>query len=84
MGFEEKPTDIKRSMRLNNTEHLRAAGRKGGLAAAKNKEIRSIQDALAAEIREAEEWQRQIAANEHIISPDGEDLTDDIEEDTRQ
>lgn len=79
----ERPRKIQDARLAGDTEYLSAAGKKGAevtneIKAAKKVEHDAIEDAEALQ-RELEEEERKIEANEHIITPDGEDL-DYIEE----
>lgn len=80
MGFEGKPDNIKAAVSAQNTEHLRAAGRKGAEAANAVKkrereraEISELQSEIAAEERKLEDEAMRRSANEHIINTDGQD-----------
>ena len=75
------PESIKASRIKGNFEHLRAAGRKGAKKTNENikrarerEEIHELQSELAAAERELEDRAQAESANEHIITPDGEDL----------
>ena len=80
MGFEG-PKSIKDSVHNGNFEHLSAAGRKGAEKTNAGKkrereraEISELQSELATVERELEDQKQLESANEHIITPDGEDL----------
>ena len=80
MGFEKRPDSIKQAIRNSDTEHLAAAGRKGAeqtnalkKRAREREEIAALQNEIEAERRKLEDTEVRESANEHIISPDGED-----------
>lgn len=76
--YNERPPEIIKSIKTGNTEHLRAAGRKGALAMHEKREQKKTVEEIALELREEEEalaeWERKVSTNEHIIDPDGNDL----------
>lgn len=81
MGFEKKPKTIADSIEANDTAHLQAAGRKGAEATnalkrreRERQEIAELQSQIQAEERNLEDEEQRRNANEHIITPDGEDL----------
>lgn len=72
--MKELPPEISKAKKSGDVEHLKNAGRKGGLATAAKRDIeRSLAD-LAQEIKDLEEQERKFSTNEHIIDPDGNDL----------
>jgi hypothetical protein len=71
--MSEKPPDIKKSITAGNTEHLRAAGRKGAEVTNRNKDLLKTLAEIEALERQLEDETMRKTANEHIISPDGED-----------
>ncbi len=81
MGFEglnRKPREIQEAVRTYNTEALRAMGRKGAertneIKAKKMDEGDAI-DRLLSEHKKSDEQRLRESTNEHIITPDGEDL----------
>lgn len=77
-GFNQKPNKIKKAILDGDTEFLRAAGMQGAHVAHEKRILQAdLAAALAAhahETRAAEEYARLVDANEHIITPDGEDL----------
>ena len=78
MSEKPPPEHIKKAIKAGDTEKLRAAGRKGAEVTNKIKAQQRIEAdvlATATEIKALEaEIERQRAANEHIITPDGDDL----------
>lgn len=50
----ERPPEINKSIKTGNTEHLRAAGRKGAEVANKNREREKTITEISAELREEE------------------------------
>ena len=78
MSFEKPtPPEIQAAIESGDKDHLRAAGRKGAAAANAKRsleaDIAEVQANRIEELRAKEELNRAIEANEHIISPDGED-----------
>ena len=71
------PEDIKKSIAAGNTEHLRNAGRRGAEVANRNRDIKNTLNDIAEEERKfklaKDEAERMHSANEHIITPDGDD-----------
>ena len=75
MGFEQ-PKKIARARIEGDTEYLRAAAYESHKVQKRNrerKEIHEILDQIAKEEKELEDELQRREANEHIISPDGED-----------
>ncbi|MBP6924397.1 MAG: hypothetical protein KBC62_02185 [Candidatus Pacebacteria bacterium] len=70
----ERPPRIIKAMSVGDAEHLQNAGRKGGEATARKRDIENAHADLAREIKELEEWQRKLSTNEHIVDPDGNHL----------
>ena len=80
MGFEQRPEKIKDAIKVNDTEALSRAGRKGAeiTNAIKKREreraeIFALQKEIEIERRKMEDTQMDCDANKHIISEDGED-----------
>lgn len=77
MSFE-KPDKIKRAIKSEDVEYLKAAGRKGAEVtnAKKQKELEEeqLRAEILAEKKAYEERERAVSANEHIITAEGEDL----------
>lgn len=71
-----KPDHIRRAVVRKDTDFLSAAGRKGGHATAQKRERQKILDERAKELREREESERAMAANEHVIPVFGLDAPD--------
>lgn len=78
--MKERPEKILKAIEAGDLEYLGHAGRKGGLATARKRDIEHAKQELAEEIKKLEEWQRQLSTNEHIIDADGNDH-DYIDED---
>ncbi|MBI2617876.1 hypothetical protein HYW58_00240 [Candidatus Kaiserbacteria bacterium] len=62
-----KPQYIQKAVVQGESEFLRRAGRKGGMATARKRERQKILDDRAEELREREEEARRRDANEHVI-----------------
>ena len=80
MGFEKRPDSIKQAIADSDTERLSAAGRKGAEQtntikkwAREREEIAALQNEIETERRKLEDTEARESANEHIISPDGDD-----------
>jgi hypothetical protein len=56
--YKERPSDILKSIKNGNTEHLRAAGRKGAEVANKNREREKTIAEISAELAEEEKLLR--------------------------
>lgn len=52
--FNERPPEINKSIKTGNTEHLRAAGRKGAQVANENREREKTIAEISAELAEEE------------------------------
>lgn len=76
-SFKNKPDIIKKAITEDNTEALRAAGRKGAEVTnakkAKTKEIDEMYRMRIAELKNREDEEMRRDANEHILTPDGEE-----------
>ena len=80
MGFESRPNIIKEAIASDNKELLSKAGLKGAKVSnekqereRQRKEISQLHTELEVELRKIEDLEMRESANEHIISPDGED-----------
>ena len=72
--MREKPPAIKQSIKAGNTEHLRAAGRKGAEATNRKRDLEATVAEIEELAKQLEDELMRKAANEHIITPDSEDL----------
>jgi N-methylhydantoinase B/oxoprolinase/acetone carboxylase alpha subunit len=80
MGFEHRPLKIIEAIQSADTQHLSRAGAKGAEVTnarlkreRERQEIHELQSEIEIERRKLQDTEAQLAANEHIISPDGID-----------
>jgi len=83
MSFEKRPQKIQEAMNADDTKTLSAAGRRGAehTNAVKKRErerieLKEILGEMEKERRKMEDSEMHRAANEHIITPDGEDVSE--------
>ena len=75
MGLEQhKPRAVRAAQVTGNVEVLRRMGSKGGKKSAENAEIRAAQKEREEARVRAEETARIVEANEHILTPEGDDV----------
>lgn len=76
--FNDKPDRVRRVIHSGEQDRIRAMAAKGGRESAKKQakikdEAEAVDDYWRQKVAE-DEYIRKQSANEHIISPDGEDL----------
>jgi len=75
MGFE-KPEKVRKAQQKGDIEALRNMGAAGGRKAAENNDIRREYKKHIEARRHMKDWEEKTAANEHLLTPDGEDVSE--------
>ncbi len=71
-----RPAHVEAARRQGDTETLSKMGKKGAEVRIRNLDLKKAVQEEYSERRARDEHKLRVSTNEHILSPDGEDLTE--------